>query len=137
MERLKIYMFDTTTFFYIGEDWAYPDPMDPNNYLIPSNGTATPPPKVDKDQVAYYDPIAQGWGVKAKPKQTTLLTSQSSQLSLQEQAKQILSTNDFRWSNPIKWNSYTDEERQKLTNFYQQLVDVVNGKSKTIPILNF
>jgi hypothetical protein len=50
-------------------------------------------------------------------------------------AKSLLAENDYRWSNQIRWNNYTDAERQALTTYYNALLAVVNGESSTLPTL--
>lgn len=51
------------------------------------------------------------------------------------QALALLAVNDFRWNNSIRWSSYSKEQKQALTTYYNALVAVVHGESSTLPIL--
>lgn len=62
-------------------------------------------------------------------------TTEINKAILIQQAKGLLAENDFRWSNQIRWNNYTDAERQALTTYYNALLAVVNGESNTLPTL--
>lgn len=51
------------------------------------------------------------------------------------QARSLLSKNDYRWNNQLKWQRYDDKTRDAVMKYYDALVAVVNGESDTIPIL--
>lgn len=51
----------------------------------------------------------------------------------QKIARKLLEINEYRWTNQIKWNEYTEEQKQKITAYYKALVTVVNGESDNLP----
>lgn len=62
--------------------------------------------------------------------------AEKDQKLLSMKAKQLLSDNDFRWNNSIRFNSYSKEAKQELTRFYNALLAVIRGDSSELPYLN-
>jgi hypothetical protein len=52
---MKIYHYDPITFEFLGEDVAYPDPLDIGKFLIPAHATTIEPPNTEENKVAIFN----------------------------------------------------------------------------------
>jgi hypothetical protein len=50
MKRIQVYGFEASTGKYEGLEYAYEDPLDPGNYMMPANSTTQPPPSTNSDK---------------------------------------------------------------------------------------
>lgn len=58
---MKIYLFDTETGLYLGEDFADEAPQGGDLRVVPPGATTVSPPQVGPGQVLIFDPAAGRW----------------------------------------------------------------------------
>jgi hypothetical protein len=60
---VKIYLFNTETGAYLGEDFADEALMKQNGYVIPPGATTVAPPEGGRGHLLIFDAVAQCWEV--------------------------------------------------------------------------
>jgi hypothetical protein len=60
---MKIYLFDTETNVYLGEDFADEAPLESGAFVIPPNATTIAPPEGGRGHIMVFDVVAQCWEV--------------------------------------------------------------------------
>jgi hypothetical protein len=63
---MKIYLFNSETGVYLGEDFADEAPMEPGTFVVPPDATTTAPPTVERGQVLVFNPVEQCWGIRQR-----------------------------------------------------------------------
>ncbi len=79
----------------------------------------TDKPPID-DEWCCWSEERQVWFVDNESKNQSALDSRIAE------AKQVIIENEFRWTNQIRWNNYTPEQREKVSAFYYALLEVIN-----------
>jgi len=97
---MKIYHYDPLTRLFLFEDVAEPDPLVPDNFLIPAWSTGLPPlTKIPKGQQTFFD--GDTWALRdipqiAQPEESNPLTDEELMFVCTQTAKQKL--NESAWS---------------------------------------
>ena len=63
---MKIYLFDTETGMYLGEDFADEAPVGLGDYVVPHDATTIPPPMIQHGQRLVFNASAQQWEVRTE-----------------------------------------------------------------------
>lgn len=58
------------------------------------------------------------------------------QQKLISEAQMIYNHNSYRWNNQIIWLRYSESDKNKIIKFHDDLLDVISGNGKTLPILD-
>jgi len=61
---MKIYLFSPENGAYLGEDFADEDQFRRGSYIIPEDATTVPPPKVDSEQMLFFNVCEQRWEIR-------------------------------------------------------------------------
>ena len=61
---MKIYLYNTETGVYLGEDFADAASIKGGSYVIPEDATTIPPPEVKPGEVAVFHPDIGKWEVR-------------------------------------------------------------------------
>jgi len=61
---MKIYLFNTETGVYQGEDFADAMPMKPGCHLVPPDATTIAPPSCGRGEAPVFDAASNRWEVR-------------------------------------------------------------------------
>ena len=62
---MKIYLFNSETGVYLGEDFADGAPMKRGAFVLPPDATTIAPPAVGPDQIPVFNAGEQQWEVRS------------------------------------------------------------------------
>lgn len=78
------------------------------------------------DEWCCWSEERQTWFIDLESKKQNELDNKISE------AKQCIAANEFRWTNQVRWNQYSDEEKQKVSDYYNALLNVINQAERGI-----
>jgi hypothetical protein len=64
---MKIYLFNTETGVYLGEDFADEAPMERGTFIVPPDATTITPPMVEHGQLLVFNAAEQRWDFQQRP----------------------------------------------------------------------
>jgi hypothetical protein len=64
---MKTYNYHPETYEYAGEGLADPNPLEPENWLIPGNCSVVPPPSPVEGKTIHFDEETKAWIYKDIP----------------------------------------------------------------------
>ena len=64
---MKIYLFNTETGVYLGEDFADEAPLERGAFVVPPDATTIVPPLAGRGELLVFKPIEQRWYIRQRP----------------------------------------------------------------------
>lgn len=64
---MKMYLFNTETGIYLGEDFAKEAPMGRRAFALPAAATTIVPPLVEYGEMLVFNLAAQRWYIQQRP----------------------------------------------------------------------
>ena len=63
---MKIYLFNTETDVYLGEDFADEAPLERGAFVVPPDATTIAPPLAKRGELLVFNPAEQCWDIRQR-----------------------------------------------------------------------